>query len=178
MLVYERMLREPELEKVKLSGVLKVSNVKESINVLYRDISKLSGNTFYKKYGETKEKVTSKRPNRSLSMLGIQCSRAYYKAKKSFGLRITYKVHPVIGARSHKLLYKFKVLNSWWFWRELWQRRIDKILYLDWDPIPSTDWGIHTSDYFLEQNRELAMVIGPEELTDEYYRLGNYGKKN
>ena len=110
-------------------------------------------------------------------MLGIQCSRAYYKLKRSFGLRITYKVHPAIEARSHKLLYKFKVLNSWWFWRELWQRRIDKFSYLDWDPIPSTDWGVHTSDYFLEQNRELAMLLEPGELTDEYYCLGKHGRK-
>ena len=176
ILVYEKMIRDPELAKTKLSEILGAVNDKKNINTHYEGLDKLSDAEFYKKYGETREKLRVKRQNRSLSMFGIQCLRALYELTKMFGRPMPYKVDPAARLRANKLRNKFKVVNSWWFWREIWQRRVDKVLYLDWNPIPGTGWSTHTHEYFSEQNRDLATLLEPEKLTDHYYRLGKRRK--
>ncbi len=131
------------------------------------DFYHMSEDQFHARWNLSKSQLVMPLLNRSMSMLGIKCSIAYVWARKMLGAgRIPYRrrVSPRKGWRE-----KMSIAGTWWFWRSVWQRYIDRFLYLDWDCMRASGWDEVTSGYFFLQNQALQKVVECQTMPKEYF---------
>lgn len=169
VLFYEEFSRSKEAIVKKVEQLLGAEVLGVVLTQRQNDLKRLSDKEFHARWDLTKMQAQELKLNRSLSMFAIRFSIVYSWMRQIVGLgKIPYRF---TGKTATEWGMKLARVPTWWFWRTIWQRHLDSIVYLDWDCMSRTNWEVETTEFFYHQNVRLSRLLNNRELPEEYFNF-------